>query len=106
MSFRARLFRIPGPGGWVFAPVPSRHAPPVTEGWGRTPVRAIVDGRAWDTSVWRDRKRGTLLAVPARIRGDKDDGDMVTVELHPRDATRAAAPAASPARPRGRRRPA
>jgi hypothetical protein len=84
MAFRARLFRIPGPGGWTFAPVPSRFAPPVTEGWGRTPVRAVVDGRAWDTSVWRDRKHGTLLAVPARIRGGKGDGDVVTVELHPR----------------------
>lgn len=86
MAFRARLFRIPGPGGWTFAPVPAAHAPPVTEGWGRTPVRAIVDGRAWDTSVWRDRKHGTLLPVPAHIRSDEGEGDEVTVELHPREA--------------------
>lgn len=101
MPFRARLFRIPGPGGWTFAPVPDRFAPPVTEGWGRTPVHAVVDGRAWDTSVWRDRRHGTLLPVPARIRGDKRDGDVVTVELRPREpVTR---PAARGSAARGRR---
>jgi hypothetical protein len=75
------LFRYPGPGGWTFAPVPDRHAPPVTEGWGRTPVLASVDGRSWETSVWRDEKFGTLLPVPKRVRGEKGDGDVVEVEL-------------------------
>jgi hypothetical protein len=83
VGFKAKLFRYPGPGGWTFAPVPPRHAPPVTEGWGRTPVRARVDGRSWETSVWRDKKLGTLLPVPKAIRGAKGDGDIVTVELHP-----------------------
>jgi hypothetical protein len=79
--FRAKLWRYPAPGGWTFARIPARHAPPVTEGWGRTPVRATVDGKTWETSVWRDRKQGTLLPVPARIRGDKGDGDTVEVLL-------------------------
>jgi Domain of unknown function (DUF1905) len=83
VRFKSKLFRYPGPGGWTFAPVPDRHAPPVTEGWGRTPVRASVDGRTWETSVWRDKKFGTLLPVPKAIRGDKGDGDSVTVELFP-----------------------
>jgi hypothetical protein len=83
VPFKAKLFRYPGPGGWTFAPVPDRHAPPVTEGWGRTPVLASVDGHTWETSVWRDKKYGTLLPVPKRVRGKKDDGDLVEIELHP-----------------------
>ncbi len=84
MKFRAALFRVPGAGGWTFARVPARHAPPVTHRWGRTPVVAIVDGTEWQTSVWRDKKHGTLLPVPKRVRKDKTDGDMVTVEIRER----------------------
>ena len=80
--FRSTLVRYPGKGGWTFAPIPKRFAPPVTRPWGRTPVRAIVDGIAWDTSVWRDAaSNGALLPVPARIRGNKRSGDTVTVEF-------------------------
>jgi hypothetical protein len=85
ISFKADLFRYPGPGGWTFARVPDRHAPPVTRGWGRTPVVARVDGKQWDTSLWRDRKYGTLLPVPKHIRGSKGDGDVVEVELRERE---------------------
>ena len=80
-SFKAKLFRYPGKGGWHFAPVPDRLAPPVTHGWGRTPVEAVVDGYRWRTSVWRGKDGRTLLAVPARARGSKGDGDTVRVEL-------------------------
>jgi hypothetical protein len=79
--FEAKLFRYPGPGGWTFAPVPDAHAPPVTHGWGRTPVVANVNGRSWSTSVWRDKKYGSLLPVPKHIRGDSGDGHTVMVEL-------------------------
>jgi len=41
----------------------------------------MVDGKAWKTSVWRDKKHGTLLPVPKSVRGDTGDGDTVTVEL-------------------------
>jgi hypothetical protein len=85
VSFRATLFRYPGPGGWTFARVPAKHAPPVTHAWGRTPVRASVDGKSWETSVWRDTEHGTLLPVPKRLLGKKGDGDVVSVELRPRD---------------------
>ncbi|HEX2780001.1 MAG TPA: DUF1905 domain-containing protein [Gemmatimonadaceae bacterium] len=81
-SFVAQLIRYPGPGGWHFAPVPEELVPPVTYAWGRSPVRATVDGKAWNTSVWRDTKsKRTLLAVPKRIRGAKGDGDTVSVRL-------------------------
>ena len=80
--FVTTLWRYPGKGGWTFALIPRRFAPPVTRPWGRTPVHAVVDGVEWDTSVWRDSKRdGSLLAVPKRIRGGKGDRDKVTVEL-------------------------
>ena len=81
MAFKAKLFRYPGPGAWTFALIPDRHAPPVTDGWGRTPVLATVDGAAWETSVWRDKVHGTLLPVPKHIRQAKGDGDVVQVEL-------------------------
>lgn len=84
MRFKSRLFRWPGPGGWHFAKVPKKYAPPVTAGFGRTPVRATVDGVTWDTSVWRDTRRGTLLAVPKKVRGEKGHGDAVQIELLPR----------------------
>jgi hypothetical protein len=78
--FTSKLIRYPGKGGWTFAPIPQRLAPPVTRPWGRTPVRAVVDGVSWDTSIWRDKKtNGALLAVPARVRGNKGSGDAVTV---------------------------
>jgi hypothetical protein len=81
VRFRSKLFKYPGPGGWTFAKVPARHAPPVTEGWGRTPILASVDGQEWETSVWRDKTHGTLLPVPKWVRGDKGAGDPVEIEL-------------------------
>ena len=79
--FVSGLFRVPGAGGWVFTVVPPEHAPGVTLGWGRTPVHATVDGKSWDTSVWREKTGRTLLAVPKKIRGAKDDEDVVDVAL-------------------------
>lgn len=80
-TFTAAIFRYQGNGGWHFVPVPPRLAPPVTHGWGRTPVIATVDGVEWVTSVWRGKDGRTLLAVPAKVRGTKGDGDRVKVEL-------------------------
>ena len=80
-EFTSRLRRIPGKGGWTFAPEPDDCAPPVTHGWGRTPVRATVDGLTWDTSVWRGKDGETLLAVPKHVRRGKEDGDEVRVAL-------------------------
>jgi hypothetical protein len=81
VSFSSTLFRYEGPGGWHFAPVPAKYAPPVTHGWGRTPVTATVDGTTWETSVWRGKDGRTLLAVPKKVRGAKADGDKVRVVL-------------------------
>jgi len=81
-TFQSKLFKYPGSGGWHFATVPDEYAPPVTHGWGRTPVVATVDGQTWKTSVWRDTKtKSTLLAIPKRVRQAKGDGDSVSVRL-------------------------
>ena len=80
-EFAGDLIRWSGEGAWVFVMVPAEHAPTATLGWGRTPVRAVVDGKAWDTSVWREKTGRTLLAVPKKVRGAKDDGDRVNVRL-------------------------
>lgn len=81
MPFETTLVRWPGAGGWVFAPVPDEHAPDAAGPFGRVPVTATVDGLTWATSVWRDRRAGWLLPVPARVRRGKDDGDVVVVEV-------------------------
>ena len=80
-EFTAELFTYPGKGGWTFTTVPERYAPPVTEGWGRTPVEATVDGTTWRTSVWREKSGRTLLPVPKRVRGSKGHGDTVRVRI-------------------------
>ncbi len=80
-SFDVTLIRWSGAGGWVFAPVPQAYAPDAAGPFGRVPVTATVDGRTWSTSLWRDRRAGWLLPVPARIRAGKDDGDRVTVTV-------------------------
>ncbi len=80
-GFTGKLWKYPGKGGWHFVDVPDRLAPPVTHGWGRTPVHATVDGYGWNTSVWRGKDGRTLLAVPARARGTKRAGTTVRVRL-------------------------
>lgn len=79
--FTAVLETSPGKGGWTFAPVPTEHAPEIVGPWGRTPVIATVDDVTWATSVWRDKQKQTLLAVPKRIRKSKGHGDTVVVTV-------------------------
>jgi hypothetical protein len=79
--FDSTLIRWPGAASWVFARVPAEHAPESAGPFGRVPVTATVDGVTWSTSVWRDKREGWLLPVPAKIRRGKDDGDVVSVEV-------------------------
>jgi hypothetical protein len=80
-TFLATLWQYPGNGGWIFATVPEKCAPPVTHAWGRTPVVATVNAQTWKTSVWHGKDGRTLLAVPKKIRGAKAAGDRVRVRL-------------------------
>jgi hypothetical protein len=81
VQFESTLVRWAGPSAWVFAPVPEDYAPATAGAFGRVPVVATVDGTTWRTSVWRDKAHGWLLPVPARVRHDKDDGDLVTASI-------------------------
>ena len=49
----------PAKGSWYFLPVPERLSPPVTHGWGRTPVTATVGGQTWET--YAQTATGALL---------------------------------------------
>ena len=80
-TFVSELFRYPGKGGWTFAPVPAEYGPPFKLAWGRTPVLATVDGQRWATSVWTERSGRVLLPIPKTVRGNKGEGDTVTIEL-------------------------
>lgn len=90
--FQAKLFRTPGKGGWHFVSVPAEHAPPVMGSWGMTPVIAKVDGKGWNTTIWHDKQGQSYLPVPKKIRGTKQDGDVVNVEFRV-DRERAMEPA-------------
>ena len=79
--FQSTLVRFPGKGAWWFVAVPPERAPPVTHGWGRTPVFATVDGLSWETSVWRGKNGVTLLAIPKSVRRTKTHGDQMTVNI-------------------------
>lgn len=80
--FETTLFRYPGKGGWTFAVIPKRLAPPATRPWGRTPATVTIDGQTWTTSLWRDTKTDrSLIAVPRARRGTKGHDDTVTVSF-------------------------
>ncbi len=81
VCFDAPLWRYPGKGGWHFVTVPPELAPPPQFGWGRTPVRAEVNGRSWDTSTWHEKSGRTLLPVPKHVRHGASEGDTVSVRI-------------------------
>lgn len=81
VAFMAKLWRYPGKGGWHFVTLPDKYSPPVTHGWGRTPVVAVVDSHEWKTSVWRGKNGRSVLAIPKHVRGTKRGGDAVKVRL-------------------------
>ncbi len=95
--FQATLFKVPGKGGWTFAPVPLELTPEVSGPWGMSPVIARLAGREWATSIWKDRTHGLLLPIPAKVRGALGDGDVVEIELEA-DARREPARRPGPAR--------
>jgi hypothetical protein len=77
--FKTVLRRIRGKGGWTYVTIPKKLAPPITRAWARTPVRASIDGVAWDTSIWRAKTSEGFLPIPKRIRGLKEEGARVAI---------------------------
>ena len=82
MQFTAQLMRFPGKGGWHFVVLPEE--PEVYGAFGRVPVLATVDGRSWETSIWKHSEGGAILPVPARIRRGKGVGERVSVRIEDR----------------------
>ncbi len=85
-EFVAELVEWDGPTAWHFVRVPDEHAPDFAGAFGRVPVVATVDDVSWETSVWRDKNAGWLLAVPKKVRRAKGDGDLVTVSFEVDDS--------------------
>jgi hypothetical protein len=81
VKFSAPLFRYEGKGGWTFVMVPEAFQPCAVGAWGMTPVLAEVDGRQWQTTVWRDKEGRRYLPVPKKIRGRKEAPAEVAVIL-------------------------
>jgi hypothetical protein len=72
---------MPGKGGWTYARIPKKLAPPITRAWGRTPVRATIDGVEWTTSIWRSKSGEGFLPIPKRVRGTLEQGARVTLSF-------------------------
>jgi hypothetical protein len=94
-TFKTALWKYPGDGAWYFITVPGEFAgeirtlaPPLTKGFGSIKVTAAVNGTAWQTSIFPDKKSGSyLMPVKKEIRaklqiGDGDELDVsVTLEV-------------------------
>ena len=90
VSFRARVWRYPGPGGWCFVTLPAdlsrrmRGAQIPHEGWGRLKVTAKIGQTEWKASIWYDAKSGCYqLPIKARVRKSEsiDLDDAVAVSI-------------------------
>jgi Domain of unknown function (DUF1905) len=82
IQFTSVLFTVEGKGGWTFVSIPAELAPPVMGAWGMTPVVVSTEGKEWATTVWREKNGGrSLLPMPKKIRGKKQAGDTVEIEL-------------------------
>lgn len=79
-EFEAPLWKAGGNSGWHFVSLPIAlskeirgHFQTEEEGWGRLPVRAVIDGLVWDTAIWFDTKNNRyLLPIKSEIRKKKN----------------------------------
>ena len=90
--FTAPLWRWPS-GNWFFVTLPFEvadeiddQAPAARVGFGSVRVEVTIGGSTWQTSVFPDKRAESfVLPVKQQIRRAEgiDDGDDVTVTLHP-----------------------
>jgi hypothetical protein len=91
LSFRAKLWLYPGPGGWHFITLPTRltkiiKSKPRREirGWGSFPVEVTIGKTTGKKSIFPDSSwRSYVLPVKADVRKREmiEAGDVVPVEL-------------------------
>lgn len=92
-SFKVKLWKYPGPGGWCFLTLPKPLASKLLKsvtgprrGWGSIRVEVVIGNSKWKTSIFPDKKSGSyLLPVKAgvRVRENLKEGRMVECELAP-----------------------
>lgn len=80
-SFQSTVFRIQAKGGWTFVTLPDDFRNPDPGPWGRTPVTATLNGKTWETSIWTEKSGRTLLPLSKSVRGNLDEGDVVSIHL-------------------------
>jgi hypothetical protein len=75
-TFKTTLIQ---PQDWVFAPLPADIIIEAVHPFGRTPVKATIDNKSWDTSIWTEKDGKSMIAVPKKIRGNLSKGDEVEI---------------------------
>ncbi len=90
-SFRGKLWKNRGPGGWYFITLPKSVSNKIRkthhvseEGWGRLKTCATIGTTKWNTAIWYDTKaKSYLIPIKALIRKKESivEGVMVKVEL-------------------------
>jgi len=90
-TFTSELWLWPGDAGWHFVSLPEAVADEITDrhdghkrGFGSLKVRVRTGASEWNTSIFRDSKRGTyLLPVKKQVRTREkvEDGDLMEVHL-------------------------
>ena len=91
LRVRSKLWLYPGPGGWHFITLPSKHAREIKtslrgmrRGWGSLPVKATIGKTSWKTSIFPERKSASyVLPVKADVRKREniEAGDTVVLAL-------------------------
>ena len=90
-TFRAQLWEWQGPASWCFASLPEDVTDEIDDryghlaaGFGSIRVEVRLGGSTWQTSVFPDTKRGTLILPvkkPVRRKEGVDIGDTAEFEL-------------------------
>ncbi len=91
LKVRSKLWLYPGPGGWHFITLPSKHAREIKmslrgmrHGWGSVPVKATIGKTAWKTSLFPERDSASyVLPVKADVRKREkiEEGDTIVLTL-------------------------
>ena len=94
-SFRAKVWKYPGPAGWHFVTFPKRLSLEIRaehhgreEGWGRLPATLRIGKTEWKTSIWFDTKLASYVApIKAIVRKEESvaagDIALLLVEFSP-----------------------
>jgi Domain of unknown function (DUF1905) len=90
-TFKAKVVKYAGPGGWYFVTVPQKISDTFkkasagkTVGWGYIKITATVGKTTWSTTLFPTKNGGPcLLAIKAAVRKKEEieEGDTVAIIL-------------------------